>query len=120
MDWHELTNAPHGNLEGRRFRITHPYHPLFQQEFEAVSYRQNWGEDRVWFHDSNGRLQSVSTSWTNAAAVDAFVVVAAGRSLFRVVDLLELSQRIQAVKPQEPASLCKGKDVMSVKTMSSI
>ena len=98
--WHEYTNAPHGNLEGRRFRITHPYHPLFQLEFEAISNRQNWGEDRVWFYDNSGRFRSVPTSWTDAAAVDAFVVVAAGRSLFRVVDLVELSQRIQALQPE--------------------
>ena len=91
--WHELTNAPHGDMEGRLFRVIHPYHPLFQQEFEAVTFRQNWGEDRVWFHDNNGRLHSVPTAWTDAAPVDPFMVVAAGRSLFRVVDLLELSQR---------------------------
>ena len=74
-----------------------------------MTFRQNWGEDRVWFHDKNGHLQSVPTSWTDAAAVDAFVVVAAGRSLFRVVDLLELSQRMQAVKPEEAERCVKTK-----------
>ena len=64
-----------------------------------VSYRQNWGEERVWFHDKNGRLQSVPANWTNAAEVDPFVVVAAGRSLFRITDLLELAQLIQGVEP---------------------
>jgi Family of unknown function (DUF5372) len=103
--WHEPSSTPHGNFEGRRFRITHPYHPLFQQEFEAVSYRQNWGEDRVWFHAKNGRLHSVPTAWTSSAPVDPFVVVAAGRSLFRVVDLLELSQRIQAVRLEKGESV---------------
>ena len=107
MHWHERTNAPHGDIEKRLFRVVHPYHPLFQQEFEAVSYRQNWGEDRVWFHDKNGRLHSVPTGWTDAAPVDPFVVVAAGRSLFRVVDLLELSQRIQAVESEEAESCVK-------------
>ena len=67
--WNELSNAPHGNVEGRRFRITHPYHPLFKQEFEAVTFRQNWGEERVWFHDNDGRLQSVPMSWTDARLV---------------------------------------------------
>ena len=96
MRWHERSNAPHGDIEKRRFRILHPHHPLVQQEFEAVTFRQNWGEDRVWFHDNDGHLQSVPAGWTDAAPVDMFVVVAAGRSLFRVVDLLELAQRIQA------------------------
>jgi hypothetical protein len=70
---------------------------LFQQEFEVVSYRQNWGEDRAWFHDNNGRLQSIPANWSDAAEVDPFVVVAAGRSSFRITDLLELVQVIQGV-----------------------
>jgi hypothetical protein len=74
-----------------------------------VIFRQNWGEDRVWFHDNDFRLQSVPTSWTDAAEMDAFVVVAAGRSLFRLADLLELAQRIQASGPKQPEHTVKGK-----------
>src|SRR5262252_9612329 len=85
MHWHECSTAPRGDVEIRRFRVTHPYHPLFQQEFELISYRQDWGEDRVWFQDKLGRLHSLPTSWTDAGAVDPFVALAAGRSLFRVV-----------------------------------
>jgi hypothetical protein len=59
-----------------------------------VTYRQNWGEDRVWFQDKEGRLHSLPTGWTDAAGLDPFVAVAAGRSLFRVADLLELANRI--------------------------
>jgi Family of unknown function (DUF5372) len=69
---------------------------LYQQEFELVSYRQNWGEDRVWFQDKkDGRLHSLPRSWTDVGAVDPFVAVAAGRSQFRVVDLIELAKQIE-------------------------
>jgi Family of unknown function (DUF5372) len=98
LAWHECPTAPHGDVEIRRFRVTHPYHPLFQQEFELVSYRQNWGEDRVWFQDKLGRLHSLPTSWTDAGAVDPFVALAAGRSLFRVADLIELARQIDRWK----------------------
>jgi hypothetical protein len=98
--WHECSTAPHGDVEIRRFRVTHPYHPLFQQEFELVSYRQDWGEDRVWFQDKFGRLHSLPTSWTDAGAVDPFVALAAGRSLFRVADLIELAQQIGGWKSE--------------------
>ena len=74
-----------------------------------MTFRQNWGEDRVWFHDNDGSLRSVPTSWTDAAPMNAFVVVAAGRSLFRVADLLELTQRIQASSPEQPEKSVKGK-----------
>ena len=98
--WHECSTAPHGDVEIRRFRVTHPYHPLFQQEFELVSYRQDWGEDRVWFQDKLGRLHSLPTSWTDAGAVDPFVALAAGRSLFRVADLIELARQIDGGKSE--------------------
>jgi hypothetical protein len=49
---------------------------LFQQEFELVSYRNNWGEDRVWFQDGNGRLHSLPTGWTDTVAIDPFIAVA--------------------------------------------
>jgi len=74
-----------------------------------VTFRQNWGEDRVWFHANDGGLQSLPTSWTDAAPVDAFVVVAAGRSLFRLADLLEMAEQIQASGLGQPESSVKGK-----------
>jgi hypothetical protein len=100
MDEHECSTAPHGDVEIRRLRVTHPYHPLFQQEFELVSYCRNWGEDRAWFQDKLARLQSLPTSWTDAGAVDPFVALVAGRSLFRVADLIELARQIDAWKSE--------------------
>ena len=93
----QFANAPHGDIANRSFRVIHPYHPLFQQEFELVTCRQNWGEDRVWFYDRTGQLRSIPTNWTDVAGIDAFVLVGAGRSLFRIPDLLELVQQIQAL-----------------------
>ena len=28
-------------------RVTHSFHPLYGRDLEFVTYRQNWGEDRV-------------------------------------------------------------------------
>ena len=94
MHWHEPSNAPHSDAERRRVRVTHPYHRLFEQQFELVAHRQSWGEERVWFQDRNGQVHSLPTSWTDAGEVDPFVAIAAGRSLFRVTDLIELARQI--------------------------
>ncbi|MCL0095929.1 Y4bD/Y4pK family protein [Dehalococcoidia bacterium] len=75
---------------GGVFRVVHPFHPLYGQEFELITYRNNWGEERVFFHDSGGRLRSMPASWTSVAAPHPFVAMAAGRALFRVEDLLAL------------------------------
>ncbi|MBE0548285.1 MAG: hypothetical protein IH627_11680 [Rubrivivax sp.] len=45
-------------MERRPFRVTHPHHPLFGQEFELVERGQNWREDRAWFHDGAGHARS--------------------------------------------------------------
>jgi hypothetical protein len=37
----------------RRVRVTHPFHPLADQDFEFIAHRQNSGEDRVHLHDEN-------------------------------------------------------------------
>jgi hypothetical protein len=64
---------------------------MFGRAFEFVARRRNWGEDRVYYHDEDGELVSLPTGWTDMADVDPFVAVAAGRSPFRVADLLDLA-----------------------------
>jgi hypothetical protein len=79
--------------------VTHPFHPLHGRDFEFVAYRQNWGEDRVHLHDEDGRLFSVPAGWTDVAAADPFVVIAAGRCPFTVTGLLalaDLADRLRA------------------------
>jgi Family of unknown function (DUF5372) len=76
-----------------------PDEPLTLQEFELVLHAQNWHEDRVWFHDANGRLRALPANWTSVVGEDPFNVVAAGRALFRVEELLELGRLIATLEP---------------------
>ena len=73
-----------------RFRITHPFHPLRGAEHELVTRKLTWGEDRVFYYDLDGKLKSLMTNVTDVVTVDAFDRISAGRSAFRVDDLLEL------------------------------
>jgi hypothetical protein len=75
-------------------RVTHPFHPLAGEEFEFVKRCRTWCFDRVHFVDGDGELASVPAEWTDVVAADVFVVVAAGRSPFRVAGLLELSELV--------------------------
>jgi Family of unknown function (DUF5372) len=74
--------------------VTHPFHPWRGREFVFVSVRQTWGEDRVFFLDEDATMRSLPTAWTDAAQPDVFVVMAGGRSPFRVEDLLGLATLI--------------------------
>ena len=75
--------------------MTHPFHPLLGRQFDVVTLRRNWGEDRVYYHDEEGRLCSIPTSWTSLAMPDPFIEAADGRTHFRFEDLLRLTEWLQ-------------------------
>ena len=68
---------------------------MFGHEFDLLTYRHNWGEDRVYFQDEAGTLRSIPAGWTSAVALEPFVAVAAGRSYFRVADLCALADLVR-------------------------
>ncbi len=78
--------------------MTHPFHPWLGWEFVLVAVRRTWGEDRVFFLDGEGTQRSLPRGWTSAADADAFVVLAAGRSVVRVEDLLALVELLDGVR----------------------
>jgi fermentation-respiration switch protein FrsA (DUF1100 family) len=80
----------HGGVP--RFRVTHPFHPWHGREFTLVTYRHNWGEDRVYFHDDAGRLIALPASWTSVLPADPWLALSAGHSAFRFADLRELAR----------------------------
>jgi hypothetical protein len=55
-----------------------------------VTRKLTWGEDRVFYYDSRGKLKSLLTNVTDVVSKDAFDRISASRSAFRVDDLLEL------------------------------
>ena len=91
----------------RTFAVTHPFHPLLGREYPLVTYRHNWGEDRVYFHDDNGDLSALPASWTSVAPKDPFREVAAGRCLWRFVDLIELVALAGQIAARDD---CSGED----------
>jgi hypothetical protein len=55
-----------------------------------VTRKLNWGEDRVFYYDASGKLKSWLANVTDVVSKDAFDRISAGRSAFRMDDLLEL------------------------------
>ena len=55
-----------------------------------VTRKLTWGEDRVFYYNPSGKLKSLLTNVTDVISRDAFECISAGRSAFRVDDLLEL------------------------------
>ena len=49
----------------------------------------------MYFHDAEGRLQSILASCTDAAGIDPFVEIGAGRSYFRYEELIQLADLLE-------------------------
>lgn len=81
--------------------MTHPYHPAFGQEFQSVTRRQAWGEDRVYFHNAAGQLCSFPTRFTNLAPPEPFVVLARGRSYFHIEGLIQLTKLVEELREEQ-------------------
>ena len=95
--------------------MTHPFHPLRGCEFELVEILRCWGELRVGRPGEDGNLRFLPLGWTIAAAADPFVRVAAGRSAFRVSDLLALATLIGDLDEEDSGEGVAGGKPGSVK-----
>jgi len=80
---------------GRRFCITHPFHPRRGEEFELIRYHRSWGQaESVEGLGRSGERINLALSWTDAGPEDPFLAIADGRSYFRVDELLRLAKLI--------------------------
>ena len=73
-----------------RFRVNHPFHPLYNQQFELVNYHRGFGSAYVDYCTESGGSGSIALEWTDLGEADPFCELAAGRSHFRVEELLRL------------------------------
>ncbi len=72
-----------------------------------ITYLHTWGEDRVYFYKESEHLVSVPASWTDLVPEDPVVKLAAGRSVWRVQDLVELVELMQRLLGETPVSPVK-------------
>jgi hypothetical protein len=91
------STASHQNFDNKTFRIIHPFHPYRNIEFEIDHVKRIAYESRVFFFNKKGRKSSVPLYWTDIGPQDPFVAVSAGRSFFRVEDLLGLVRLIKEI-----------------------
>ena len=98
----QLTTAPGFQDEAEKpFPVTHPFHPLYQQEYKLIDVLHLWGLKRVYYYDVHGKRKSLPLSWTSLQPPDPFVICAQGRSPFRVQDLLELASLLKKVSSSQ-------------------
>jgi hypothetical protein len=83
--------------------VTHPFHPLFGQVLDSIERRVNYGDDLLFYRDHRGYVTALPTRWTSLQEDDLFLVVSAGRSHFRVDDLIDLAILITELQSEKNA-----------------
>ncbi len=78
--------------------MTHPFHPLHGRELVLVGYRRSWGKEYVEYDAGEGRVMALPLGWTDAGGEDPQTVIGAGRSWFRVEDLVALVALIEGLR----------------------
>jgi len=78
----------------KTFVVTHPFHPLYLQKFQLVSYLKSYGQERVEYLNRNGHVCSIPLEWTDVLPIDPFLYISNGRSIFRTEELLRLVELV--------------------------
>jgi hypothetical protein len=60
-----------------------------------------YGDDLNFFRDRLGYVTAVPTRWTTIEIEDPFLIVSAGRSHFRVQDLIDLASLISEIQSSQ-------------------
>lgn len=76
--------------------MTHRFHPLYGGTFDVVD-RRRCHQEYLYLDVGGERVERVLAAWTSLGEVDPFVKMSAGRSLFRVDDLVRLSEFVAEI-----------------------
>jgi hypothetical protein len=71
---------------------------LCGQTFELAAQNREFGEDRVFYRDPDGRMRYLPARWTSLADPDPFVIAAAGSAYFRLEDLIRLAELMRELQ----------------------
>jgi len=83
----------------QRFKVIHPFHPLCGRELNLLGYRNSWKRTWIDYIDDKNVCGSLPLSWTDVAGEDPFLLMSKGRSVFRVEELIRLSDLVKDLKP---------------------
>jgi hypothetical protein len=81
--------------------VTHPFHPLSGRQLACVGDRNNRYGMTLLLEVDEGAICAVPPQWTDVVAPDPEIVLGGQRALFRVADLLELTNLVDRLSRRD-------------------
>ena len=100
--WRESSIAHTKGKRNQCFTVSYAFHPLYKRKFILTDHRQNWEEERVFFHNDQGNLNSLPARWTSVFTPDPFIVLSEGKSYFHIQSLIDLAKLAEKIKEKKP------------------
>lgn len=75
MKMQGIPTAPYVHSLKQQFKVIHPFHPLYEQEFSLLHYRRAWGRTYVDYLDAQGKTGAIPLEWIDAVPLDPFVSI---------------------------------------------
>lgn len=87
---------------GKRFRITHPFHPLRGIAFECCGTFRGAGGPILLFRDGDGQLRHVPPKWTDWLPEDPALILTGRRYPALLPDLIRLAELVSTLRSAPP------------------
>ena len=101
-------NAASTNADEQLVRVTHPFHPLFEQQLRCVGKRYNRYGERFLLQTDGGEIWSVPRRWTDLVIPDPEVAMGNGDLLLRIADWMQLAELVEDLLRRTAARTTRG------------
>ncbi len=81
-------------------KVTHPFHPLFEQEFEFIEVNTAWGEKRVSYLSEEGEIKTMPLSWTSLNEIDPFITASEERAILHFDEIRSLIELLKGLEKE--------------------
>jgi len=93
--WHTNQTAGDNLVGPLETQINHPFHPQSGCRIQVIKIQHFKTGEALVFYRTDKKLVTMPLAWTDLASPDPFITLSAGRSPFRLTDLVQLAKLVK-------------------------
>ena len=97
LPWHTNQTASDNLVGPLEAQINHPFHPQSGCRIQVIKVQHFKTGEALVFYRTDKKLVTMPLAWTDLDSPDPFITLSAGRSPFRLTDLVQLAKLVKEV-----------------------